>query len=211
MPRNEFGFSKVWARSWWIAKEHAPILVVIALVLTGGTVVADAAMDRGGDLFAAIAGLFAGLEVSYRILRQDHPEARRNIGSYFGASILTGLGIFLGLLLLVIPGVYLAARWSIAQVLTVADDYPAGQAMSVSWSMTADQVWTISLVQLAYWIPVWGSVVAVAPFLEGYERNLLSILIVDTLGGFATVFGSVVYVAIYYQLRGEQGYENVFA
>ena len=38
----------------------------------------------------------------------------RRVGSVIWVSVLAGLGIFVGLLLLVVPGVYLAVAWSVA-------------------------------------------------------------------------------------------------
>lgn len=51
-------------------------------------------------------------------------------------SIVISLGVLLGLVLLVLPGLYLAARWMLAACILVAEDRTIGESMKESWRRT---------------------------------------------------------------------------
>src|SRR3546814_17160038 len=53
--------------------------------------------------------------------------------------ILVGLGVLLGLLFLILPGLYVFARWYLASALLVRDGGGRRAAMQRSWDMLAVQ------------------------------------------------------------------------
>lgn len=65
---------------------------------------------------------------------------RWRIASLFGIGVMAGLGIFLGLLVLVLPGLFLAGRWYLAAPILFGEDVSASEAMSRSWERT-EQYW----------------------------------------------------------------------
>ena len=57
-------------------------------------------------------------------------------GGFFGVGILTGLAILAGMLALIVPGLFLAARWGIANMVMIAEDRSASNAIGKSWVET---------------------------------------------------------------------------
>lgn len=64
-------------------------------------------------------------------VRSAYLAARDKIGSYFSTSILVGLYVFLGFLLLIIPGIYWGVLYSLAPLIILAEG-PGVRAMSRS-------------------------------------------------------------------------------
>jgi hypothetical protein len=61
----------------------------------------------------------------------------------WGIGILTGLGIIIGLILLVIPGIFLTLAWSVAVPVRVMEKIDATEAISRSFRLTATHRWAI--------------------------------------------------------------------
>jgi membrane-anchored glycerophosphoryl diester phosphodiesterase (GDPDase) len=62
-----------------------------------------------------------------------------------GARFLAlGQGLSLGCVLLLLPGIYLAARWMIAAPAIIGEDLSARAGMRESWERTRDSVWPIA-------------------------------------------------------------------
>ncbi len=72
----------------------------------------------------------------------------RFIWSYVGASLLTAIPIILGLVLLVLPGVYLYVRWQFFSVLIVDKNLGPIKALKESWRLTTNHVWDSFLLLL---------------------------------------------------------------
>lgn len=70
------------------------------------------------QLFLQACIIIAILQASGHIVR----SRQWRIASLFGIGIVTGLGIFVGLLLLVLPGLYFAGRWFLAGPILFAED-----------------------------------------------------------------------------------------
>jgi hypothetical protein len=71
------------------------------------------------------------------LLRREGMVAREgSFASYFGVSLLTGLAVLAGLLLLIVPGFYLMGRWSVASAMVVAQGLQTTDAMRASWRAT---------------------------------------------------------------------------
>jgi hypothetical protein len=64
-------------------------------------------------------------------------------GAYFGLSLLSGLGIVLGIVLLVIPGIVLLVRWLPAYAILLSEDTDVPEALSQSWERTRSQFWPV--------------------------------------------------------------------
>ena len=60
----------------------------------------------------------------------------RSGGTFVGASILGNIGIALGAIALVIPGIVLAVRWSAAVPIALSEEQSAPDALAESWRRT---------------------------------------------------------------------------
>lgn len=73
--------------------------------------------------------------------------------TYLGMSLLSALGVFAGFILLIFPGLFIMARWSLAQPLVVARGDGVMQSLGESWERTKDNEFQILAVVLVFLIP----------------------------------------------------------
>jgi hypothetical protein len=114
-----------------------PQLVVLALQL-GSAAILFTGSTVGFGLGVVIAGLvsYVAIEVSHAAtimavsnLHLDRPAtigtaysaAKESIGRVIGISLLVGIAIGIGFLLLIVPGIYLALAWSLVIPVTVLE------------------------------------------------------------------------------------------
>jgi hypothetical protein len=106
--------------------------VIGALISVVISAVLQAAIMRGAAL--ASVGDPLDVEASYRY-------GFRRLGSVILISILVGLAVGFGLLLLVIPGIFLAVKFSVSIPALVVEDRRGTDAMSRSWNITQGFFW----------------------------------------------------------------------
>jgi len=147
-------------------------------VVFGVTVAASAAgaaLDFAAPV-AANAMNLAMIGVQYALVKRlvdrqglRSAEQPGGFGSFFLLGILSGLAIALGFLLLIVPGIYLYARWSMANAILLSEDCGAGQAMQRSWAASRASILPIALAAVVLGLPTILAMVAFmsAGFLEG--------------------------------------------
>lgn len=70
-------------------------------------------------------------------------RVRPRLGALILAGILAGLGIVLGLLLLVVPGLYLLTRWSMIGPAIILERLPATASFTRSHELVRDRAWPV--------------------------------------------------------------------
>ena len=70
-------------------------------------------------------------------------DENKRLGAYFGLSILSGLGLVIGLILLIVPGLVLAIRWLLAYPILLAENTTVTDALSQSWQRTRAGLWPL--------------------------------------------------------------------
>jgi hypothetical protein len=208
------------------ASHLARVHFLALLVYIGALTVIGAGLDmlpRGGGTAGNIGSVIAGYFLYEHLLRKEGLMAagrtERSIWSYVGVSILTGIAIALGFILLIVPGLILAARWSIATGIVVAEGRPATQAMSTSWAATRASQWSIVALYAIYGLAVFvpaillGAGLGLFGALESESEIAFGSALLTNL--FAQVFtagGFVIGVALMQGLyRGTDELEAVFA
>ncbi len=134
----------------------------LAIGSVGGLTVLNMLTDlgrlgNGANLLSAIVSM--GLQ--YWLIRQmleqrNMLDGRAGFGSFFGVNFLSGLAILLGFLLLIVPGVFLAARWSAADAALLSEGEGVSAALGKSWEMTAPHVWPIVGTLLVVYVPAFA-------------------------------------------------------
>lgn len=134
----------------------------LAIGSVGGLTVLNMLTDlgrlgNGANLLSAIVSM--GLQ--YWLIRQmleqrSMLDGRAGFGSFFGVNFLSGLAILLGFLLLIVPGVFLAARWSAADAALLSEGEGVSAALGKSWEMTAPHVWPIVGALLVVYVPAFA-------------------------------------------------------
>lgn len=92
---------------------------------------------------------------------------RTGIGTYFVLGIAVGVPVFIGLFALVVPGLYLLARWLPAYSRALVSDEGIGAAMRWSWDKTAPFAWPLALSVL---LPLVGYAASLG-MMFGYEAS----------------------------------------
>ena len=70
-------------------------------------------------------------------------EGLKRLGAALGVAILSGIGIFLGLLLLILPGLILATMWAVAVPAAVIEGKSSTAALSRSQELTSGRRWRV--------------------------------------------------------------------
>jgi membrane-anchored glycerophosphoryl diester phosphodiesterase (GDPDase) len=129
-----------------------------------------------------------------------------------GVGIVTGLGILLGLIFLIIPGIVLGLRWSISVPYALADGHQGvGDAISRSWQSTQRRGWPIFLALLPWYGMIAGGIFALG-FLEGMgANNMAGIVAFNLCVSLGVVAAWYAAVAIYVLVERPEGLTEVFA
>lgn len=99
-----------------------------------------------------IASIFAGFALSVAMLRRSDLLAEGQSPSflvYFGLTIVSGLAMVLGFLLLIVPGILLIVRWLPMYGFLMVSGSPIAQSMGQAWRATSGHFWRLFLGSLA--------------------------------------------------------------
>ncbi len=119
---------------------------------------------------------------------------------YFGLTILYGLAVAVGLILVVLPALFLIARWSLAQPLVVARGEGVMKAFGESWERTSGNDFPIIVVVLLFWlVPIAISIAAGVMFPKG---DLTGIVITQLATTVASLLTLAMGVALYGMIIG---------
>ena len=135
-------------------------------------------------------------------LGETFARVRPQLGSIIVAGILAGLGIFLGLLLFIVPGLILMTWWVLIIPVIVLEGTSAGEAFGRSrelvkgygWGVFGVIVLTILLI-IAFSIVLGILLLPFADWLQSFLSNVIS-------GTLTTPFIAVTWTLLYYRLHG---------
>jgi hypothetical protein len=179
------------------------VLLIAAFILQAAIVHATVA-DLNGRRVAVGESLMVGL---------------RNCLPLIGLAILTGLGLALGFMLLVVPGIILSVMWSVAVPAKIVERTGVIQAFSRSIDLTRGRRWPIFGLFVIYVILSWivqiaitavcaafaGSLgfIPVASEAEGLITNLQRAQVVASpiIGTITALISAAGVAALYYELR----------
>jgi hypothetical protein len=192
------------------------IILAVAGLTAANLALDQLSKDGSGTFF--LSGLTA-LGAQYYVTRAalDRagflPEGRPGrFGSFWGMNILTGLAILVGCILLVLPGLYLLARWLIAAPVILAEDKTAGEGMRESWEMMGGSAWqAVGAVLVLY---VCGFALALGPLLLfEVDSTPMAVQVVSYIVLFGTtVSGWLMAVGVYAMVaQRHRSLEEVFA
>ena len=222
MQTSELRFGDIMAGLGSVIRSNAGLVLLatalIAMIDTVFDMTSDKATSAGLGMFASVAisvfGQYHFVEALLPGYRAGTASRKRRYGSLFAAGFLGGLGGALGVVLLVVPGLYLAARWSISTPFIVAEDQASTQSLKSSWHATQDSGWTIFLVLLTLsmaGLAVFATATVIATLAGKQDNALVQSLLTNILVGLWLVGGWCLSVAIFQRLNPASGtYEAVF-
>lgn len=172
----------------WLGAIIAAIVSIIALFWVQGALVeaVQDVMDGRADLS----------------LGETFQRVRPRIPAIAVASILAGLGIAVGLILLIVPGLVLLTWWVLIIPVIVLEGTSAREAFSRSRELVRGHGWNVfGVIILTFLLLVAFSIVLslvltpVADWLQSFISNIVS-------GTLTAPFIAVVWTLLYHRLRG---------
>jgi hypothetical protein len=177
-----------------LATQHATratLLVSLLLSLVGGLLVQGALVEVVRDLHEGKEPASVG---AY------YERTRDRLGTLIGSSVLYGLGVVVGFVLLIVPGLIAVARWSLIVPLVMIERRGWRDAFARSSELVRGKTGRVlALVVVSNVITAVGSVVIRSAFssLHGFAGTWVGGTIA---GAFAVPFEAHVLTVLYYRL-----------
>jgi hypothetical protein len=121
------------------------IVVIIAYLLSQGATV------------SAVADLYVGHGTT---IRASFQKVRRDLGTLFGVVMLNGLAVAGGMILFIIPGIYIACRLMIAVPAAVLENLGPRSSLERSFALTKDSAGRAFLILLLYFVLLMVAMIA---------------------------------------------------
>lgn len=173
---------------------RGPIVGILSLVLA----FAGIALVQGG-LVEVVRGLHSDGDDDPS-LAEVFRRAGGHVGRLLAVSIMSGLGIALGCLLLLVPGLVLMTRWAVAVPVVVLEDSPAGSALRRSREIVAGNGWNVFKVIFATGLLTGG--VGLLCGLASAGLGTFGMWLMLTLGSaLTTPYTAHALTVVYYTLR----------
>jgi hypothetical protein len=182
-------------RTWDIAAAMPWTVLIVALLTAAFGVLSDVAFNASPEMGSGVAIVYAmalsGIQVwitseALECMGVKPALSIINALSIWLQSILIGLGVVLGLVLLILPGLYVAARWYLSGVILIVHGGGRRAAMRRSWDMLEARwpaVLAIAMIMFSLSAaPLMLSFYPV-PFLAGHEfAVLIAINLIASIG-----------------------------
>jgi hypothetical protein len=201
---GEFNTGEVLREAFEVVRRSFLPSVVFVVALTGLYSALDSAGSTAPQTFIGVATGYALLVTMLKHAGFQMPRAGQRFGAYFGLSLLFGLGVLVGLLLLVIPGLILFIRWLPSYVILLTEDEKVTRSLGESWDRTKGHAWPLAFACLAS-----VGVAVAAGFAAAFVSDALSQPLVVTIGSNLVATGWIVFytalgIAAYRLLSGNR-------
>lgn len=134
-------------------------------------------------------------------LQETFDATRPRLGSVIVGGILAGLGIIVGLVLLIVPGLFLMTIWAVIIPVIVLENRSAGESFSRSRELVRGHGWGVFgvivltiLLLIGFEIVLGLILTPFADWLRGFVSNIVS-------GTLTAPFIAVVLTLLYFRLR----------
>jgi hypothetical protein len=211
--------SGVLGEAWQMYKAHATHLLVIAFVIYLAAAVITALFTLGGTTLGAVLGSLVGIVAEFLLQAtlikavQDVRDGRVDmsigetvraatpyLGAVAGASILAGIAIAIGLILLIVPGLILITIWAVIVPVIVLEQSGALASFGRSQQLVRGRGWHVFWTLVLMWLIllavylVLGLIFYALPPVLG--RGLSSVI----SGTIVAPFVALVVTLVYYRL-----------
>lgn len=227
----EFDFGRVLKRTFTVIGRNLPVFLTLAVILYGvpqfwltwfQSNLMTVGDPRSLTLFVGLLVLtFVGASVLQAALIHgtvsDLNGKRAGLGACLGTglkfflpivalTVLSGLGVALGLVLLIVPGIMLAMAWSVVVPAEVMERTGVFGAFRRSLELTRGHRWSILGIYLVYgvisWVVVGGLAATGMMSLSGAPNpSVVAGVVAAVLQSVSTLIGSTAVGSIYYELR----------
>jgi hypothetical protein len=125
------------------------------------------------------------------------------------AGLLAGLGILVGLILLIVPGLYLLTRWALIVPVIVLEKRRAGESFGRSHELVKGHGWTVFGILVIVFVlaAIVGAIIS--GILGAILNDFLGFWLGNTLANaIVTPFVAIALTVVYLQLTGGRGAEQ---
>lgn len=218
----------VLGESWRLYRAHAAHLIGLALCFYLPVAILEAVLGgllgAAGALLAGVISIVAAFLLQAALVKavDDVRDGRADLSigdtvrtaqpfivPVAGASILAGIGIAIGLVLLVIPGLILATLWAVIVPVIVLERAGIGAAFSRSSGLVRRFLWPALGTLLLVGLLLIGVQVVIGLLLTVLPRGISSFVSTIVSGSLVGPFLSVVVTLAYFRLRAAQGSDAV--
>jgi uncharacterized membrane protein len=223
---REFRIGPIFTRSWSIYAANFLIFTLVAIVTvlphqlggdpqtTGGAAQTFVALIVGWILqfigqAVILYGAFQAMRGRPVVVGDALRRGLSRFLSLLAISILVGLGVGIGFMLLIVPGIILALRWAVAVPACVVENLGPIDSLRRSAQLTQGHRWKIFgmgvliLVLFIIAIVIIGALVGMGVVVvpQGVGRGLLAAIVGVIVTGIVTAYFNVVAAMIYHDLR----------
>lgn len=213
MDRESAGF--LLGETAHLLRVNAALAIAALVALTVVGVAADLYPDftRPAGLVSGLLSLVLQYEISLALLVQyglvDSTRRRRRLWAMLGLSLVSGIGILLGLILLILPGIYLVVRWSAAVPALIGEDAGVFESLSRSAEAVEGRFWQVCGAMLVVWTPFVPALLVAVLVLE--DQRLIGALVSNIAINLCLIVGWHLAVAIYAGRQDNGRLAEVFA
>jgi uncharacterized membrane protein len=146
---NTPGSLSAFSEAWEVMTKNTNLVIPVVVValastllsLAGSLLDVDALSSLGSivGIYTNWLALWGFLQIARGVKTIDLAKQAQNFGAfiqYFVTSLVVGLLIGIGFILLIVPGIYLALKYGFAMLLTIDEGLGVGAAMERSSKMT---------------------------------------------------------------------------
>jgi hypothetical protein len=207
-------------------REHAGALLVGALIVIGIAGLIEGLLSVTGNIVLGIVGAFVGLAAGFLYigyvvkLVQDVRDGRRDfsvgelfshatpyLGTLILAGILAGIGVTIGLILIIVPGLILLTIWAVISPSIVVEDKGVFESFGRSRELVRGHGWPVfGALVLTFLIIV---VVGIVFSLIGAAIGDAGLVILRAIGNVITApVWALVASILFFDLGGGQGVQT---
>ena len=213
--------SGVIGEAWDVYKSHWRHLLTFSFVVYAGVALIAALLGAVFDLWlAAILGALVSLVAFFWLqatlvkavedvrdgradlsLADTFDQARQHLTAVLVAGILAGLGIIVGLILLIVPGLVLLTWWAVIIPVVVLENRSAGESFGRSRELVRGYGWSVFGVIVLVILLLIGVDIALGIILSPLQEWLQDFLSQFISGTLTAPFTATVLTLLYFRLR----------
>jgi hypothetical protein len=171
----------------WLGALIAALISLVALFFVQGALATAVDDIRDGRADLSLGGTFS--------------RVRPQLGSIVVAGVLAGIGIFLGLLLLIVPGLVLMTWWVLIIPVVALERTGAGEAFGRSRELVRGNGWNVFGVIVLTILLLLGFEIVLAIALTPLADWLRSSVASVVSGSLTAPFIALVWTLLYFRLR----------
>jgi hypothetical protein len=222
--------SGVFGEAWQMYRAHAGHLIGIAFVIYLGAAIVDGLVSLGHGFFVALVGLIISVLAGYLVQAalvksvQDIRDGRADLSvgetvsagtavllPVTGAAILAGIAIAIGLILIIVPGLFLITIWAVIIPVIVIERTGALGAFGRSYQLVRGHGWHVFGTLVVAWIIQFVVSLVLGALLSSLPLSLRNGVSTVVTGALVAPFIALIVTLVYYRLlaaptRPEPGY-----